>query len=81
MKISFDEKGRLPQDRNPSYSATIYIGCELANDCDGGPCGLTGYDGDVRPPVQPPHLHLVVRGSEPLAGPRRYPLSADILRG
>ena len=79
MKISFDEMWRLPQDRNPSDSATINISWELAIDCDGEPCGITGYDGDVRPPVQPLHLHLVVTGQEPLAGPRRYTLSPELL--
>ena len=81
MKISFDEKWMLPQDRNPSNSATTNISWELANNCDGELCGLTGYDGDVRPPVQPVHLHLVVSGREPLAGPRRFSLSADRLLG
>jgi len=74
MKISFEDGLKHPEFRNPANSEFTAVRLELAIDCDGEPCGLTAYDGDAMPGVQAWHLHLVVSGKEPVAGPRFYPL-------
>jgi len=70
MQISIDNS--LPEYRNPSRSAETYIRIEPATECDGEPCGLTSYDGEVVPVIQPSHFHVVVNGKLPNAGPRYY---------
>lgn len=73
MQIGFTNPPS-PDVRNPFRSVETDIRIEPATECDGEPCGLTSYDGDVIPPIQPTHWHIVVSGRGPLAGPRSYPL-------
>jgi hypothetical protein len=69
MKISLNNEPSCPKDRNPSRSDVTAVSIELVSDCDGAECGLTSYDGDTRPGVQPIHCHVVVSGMQPKAGP------------
>jgi hypothetical protein len=71
MKISFNNPPS-PDLRNPFRSVETYMRIEVVTDCDGEPCGLTTPDGDVMPPIQPAHGHVVVTGGGPKAGPWRY---------
>ncbi len=76
MQISFNNPP--PDLSNPFSSAETAIHIdERATECDGDGCGLTSYGGDVMPPIQPPHRHIVVTGRGPRAGPWYYHLPAS----
>lgn len=62
--------------RDPFESTNTVIGYEEALFCDGSECRPRVFtdDGDLE--LLDPHWHMIVRGTEPEAGPRIYPVFA-----
>lgn len=62
--------------RDPMESANPLVALEEAVYCDGSECGFTEFSEDGELELLRPHWHVVLTGTMPEAGPRRYPIWA-----
>lgn len=60
--------------RDPIQSLNTLIGLEEAVFCDGSECGFTVFSEDGELELLRLHWHMVVSGTEPESGPRRFPI-------
>lgn len=65
--------------RDPFDSSEILVSTEGALGCDGILCGLLSFSTleAFEGGFVPPHWHVILRGREPDAGPRTYPVWHD----
>jgi len=60
--------------RDPIDSENTLVGSEEAVSCDGSECGFTVFSEDEELELLRPHWHVILKGTMPEAGPRRYPI-------